>query len=333
MHTLLKKAVLRHISTGKGEVGLEALDDSAVIDDIVFTIDGHTVQPLEYPGGDIGRLAVSGTINDISAMGASPIALASSLIIEEGLDLDLLDRVMVSMGKAANEAGIPIMTGDTKVVERGGVKGMTVTTAGIGRAGNALLHNRNVCKEHGREVHWLTDTNLHDGDILLISGTIGDHGIAILSFREGYGFETDLESDNAPLNKLMEGAMDVGGVVSAKDPTRGGVANCLNELAEKSHIGIEIDETTLPFKDAVLGASELLGIDPLNVGNEGKMILAVVPQKAGEVLEAVRRHPNGKDAASIGKASSRVKGVVMATKVGGRRIVEPPIGDPVPRIC
>ncbi|MDG6220162.1 MAG: hydrogenase expression/formation protein HypE [Candidatus Thermoplasmatota archaeon] len=333
MQKLLKEVILKHLADGSGEVGLGELDDSGVIDDMVFTIDGHTVQPLEYPGGNIGRLAVSGTINDLCAMGASPMALASGLVVEEGLSSALLDRIMESMGRTAREAGVPIITGDTKVVERGGVREMNVTTAGLGRAGESLQSNRRKCLEAGRDIRWLCDRNPRPGDKLIITGTIGDHGIALLSFREGYGFETSLESDNAPLNHLMEKALMAGGVVAAKDPTRGGVANALNEWSEKSGMGLEIDEASLPFKEAVLGASELLGIDPLNIGNEGKMLLAVLPEMAEKVLEAVKKDPCGRDAAIIGEAKEDLRGVVLRTKVGGRRIMEPPIGDPVPRIC
>jgi hydrogenase expression/formation protein HypE len=310
------------------------MDDSGVIDDIVLTTDGHTVKPLFYPGGDIGRLAVCGTVNDISAMGAEPFGLALGLIMEDGLEMDALRKIIESIAATCRECGVPVITGDTKVVEKGAIEKMMVTTSAMGRFHEALRHNNlALAGKTGRTQKWLLDRNLRPGDDIIITGTIGDHGIALLSFREGYNFQTTLESDNAPLNLLMKSALESGGLVAAKDPTRGGVANALNEWAVKSGTGILIEEGLLPFNPQVTAASGLLGIDPLEVGNEGKMLIGVAPEFTEGVLKAVRGDAYGRNACVIGKAQGNIRGVVLRTAVGGKRILEPPAGDPVPRIC
>ncbi|MFO7618170.1 MAG: hydrogenase expression/formation protein HypE [Thermoplasmata archaeon] len=334
MQALLKTFIIGPLADARPEIGLEAMDDSGVIDDIVLTTDGHTVKPLFYPGGDIGRLSVCGTVNDIAAMGAEPVGLALGIIMEDGLELDVLRKVMESIGQTCGECGVPVITGDTKVVEKGAIEKMMVTTTGIGRMSPTLEHNNRVLKEKtGREQRWLRDCNLRDGDEIIITGNIGDHGIALMSFREGYNFQTTLESDNAPLNGLMKEALAIGGLVAAKDPTRGGVANALNEMASKSGVGILVREEALPFNPQVKAASDLLGIDPLEVGNEGKFIIGVAPGFTERALAAIRENKYGKNAQVIGRASSGVKRVVIETAVGGKRILEPPAGDPVPRIC
>jgi hydrogenase expression/formation protein HypE len=180
---------------------------------------------------------------------------------------------------------------------------------------------------------WLVDSNIGDGDKIIVSGTIGDHGVALLSYREGYGFESKIESDVAPLNKMIKNLLEVGGITKMKDPTRGGVSNALNEWSEKSKIGILIHEDKIPIKESVKSACEMLGIDPLEVGNEGKILIAVVPEKAGEVLEELRKHPEGKNAEIIGEATKKFNGVILETSIGGKRVLPPPLGDPVPRIC
>ncbi len=337
MQVLLKNSVFKHLTQqevcDKGEVPLTALDDSGVIDGIVFTIDGHTVRPLFYPGGDIGSLSAAGTINDISVMGARPIGLASSIVIEEGFDVEDLEKLIKSFAKTCQEAGVPIMAGDTKVVEKGSVEDIIVTTAGIGVMQPSLEANNSYMAEKGREQKWLCDSNVHEGDAIIVSGNMGDHGVGLLSFREGYGFETKIVSDTAPLNDLILKALNVGGIASAKDPTRGGLANTLNEWADKSNVGIMVKDRDIPIHQAVRSACEMLGLDPLQIGNEGKVVLAVVPEKADEVLSVLKAHPLGKDAAIIGHATKDVRGVVLETVVGGKRILEPPVGDPVPRIC
>lgn len=343
MHELLKLVLnyfnFTNVKSNEGikteiEVPLTALDDSAVVDNIVFTTDSHTVKPLFFPGGDIGTLAIAGTVNDIAVMGAEPLCLSVAFVIEEGFPLDDFERVLDGMRKTCEEAEVAIVTGDTKVVERGAVEKIVVNTSAIGRRTETLDKNMAEVRKY-RELagNWLVDSNLRDGDKIIVSGYVGDHGVALLSFREGFEFDTELKSDIAPLNKTIQEILEVGGAVAMKDPTRGGLANSLNEFSEKSNVGILIEEEKIPVRESVRSACEMLGIDPLEVGNEGKIVMGVVKEKADEVLDALRRTEKGKDAAIIGSATKELKGVVMKTRVGGRRIVETPIGDPVPRIC
>jgi hydrogenase expression/formation protein HypE len=334
MQELVGKHIIPFLPKFTTEVPLHSFDDSAVVDGIVFTTDGHTVKPLFFPDGDIGSLSVYGTVNDISVMGARPLALSSAMILEEGLEIETLEKVCTSIGKASEICQVPVVTGDTKVMEAGKIEKMVIATSAIGRKSPYLDHDIEVASKYRKvDSHWMTDDNLRDGDAVIATGTMGDHGIALLSFREGYGFESQVKSDCAPLNMLVEEILKVGGAVSMKDPTRGGLANAINEWASKSKVGIEIEETAVPIADAVQNACEMLGLDPLTIGNEGKMIVGVVPEMAEEVLRAIRRSPIGKNAAIIGHARKEIKGVVLRTEVGGRRILEPPIGDPVPRIC
>ena len=334
MQEFISKHITSHFPRMKTEIPLDALDDSAVVDDIVFTIDGHTVNPLFFPGGDIGRIAVSGTVNDISVMGAKPVGLGSSVILEEGLDSDTVDKVMESMGKTSQECGVPVITGDTKVMGAGELDKMIITTSAIGIRPDYLDHDMEVANSYRKvDNRWCADSNTRPGDVIIVSGYMGDHGIALLSFREGYGFESDVKSDVQPLNKMIEKALRVGGIVAMKDPTRGGLANTLNEWADKSKCQLDVNEADIPIRDGVENACELLGIEPLNIGNEGKCVISVVPEMAEEVLKALRATPEGKDAAIIGRAVEGPSRVVLKTEIGGKRILEPPSGDPVPRIC
>jgi hydrogenase expression/formation protein HypE len=334
MQELIARHITPHLPKFKTEVPLDSFDDSAVVNGIVFTTDAHTVKPLFFPGGDIGALSVCGTINDISVMGGEPLALSSALILEEGLELEVLEKVMESMGRHSEMAGVPIVTGDTKVMEAGAIDKMVITTAAIGRRSPFMDHNLSVASQYRKvDSQWLTDDNLRDGDIVIASGNMGDHGIAILSFREGYGFESEVHSDVAPLNRFIANILAVGGVVCMKDPTRGGFANAINEWSSKSQVGVELEEMAIPLSPAVRNASEMLGLDPLTIGNEGKVLVGVVPEMADRVLRAMRSSPLGKDAAIVGRASKSTKHVIMRTEVGGKRILEPPVGDPVPRIC
>ncbi|MFO8133706.1 MAG: hydrogenase expression/formation protein HypE [Thermoplasmatota archaeon] len=325
----IKQHILPRFQQPDTEVPLQALDDAAVVDGVVFTTDSHTVQPLFFPGGDIGSLAVAGTVNDVAVMGAQPIGLAAAMVIEEGLPLDSIERVLDSMASCSRRADVPIVTGDTKVLEHGALQDMIVTTAGIGRSSEVLQQN---LQELGRGTTWLRDSALQPGDAIILSGHIADHGIALLSFREGYGFETEITSDVAPVNGLMQQCIEAGGVVAAKDPTRGGLANTLHEMASKSAVGMHILEEHIPIREGTMAACEMLGIDPYTVGNEGKVVLAAAAEKADDVLQAMRRHPLGKDAAVIGHVTRETR-VVLETGVGGTRLLEAPVGDPIPRIC
>lgn len=335
MDVFIKESILKHFHSGiPCEVPLDMLDDGAVIDDIVFSTDSHTVHPLIFPGGDIGSLAVAGTVNDLSVLGATPLALSAGLIIEEGFSLQTFETIVEKMGLCAKEAHVPIITGDTKVVEKGAIQEFMINTSGIGKRSKMLDDNIDEVKRFRPfDKRWLLDSCLKPGDKLLLSGNIGEHGIALLSFREGYGFETQVTSDVAPVNDLMKQALLVGGLVSAKDPTRGGLANTVNEFSEKSQIGVMLYEESIPIPSGVQAACDMLGLDPLQIGNEGKVVLGVVKEKAEEVLSTIRKHPLGKHAAIIGEVTNQIHGVVLQTSIGGRRILQKPLGDPVPRIC
>ena len=336
MQEFIRDFVLKELETDddRSEIPLAALDDAAVVDGIVFTTDSYTVKPLFFPGGNIGLLAVAGTINDLSVMGARPIALSCGMIIEEGFSGDDLHEILKSMNDASHKADVRIVTGDTKVVEKGAVDGLFINTSGIGKRSEHLDGNiERVRSSREYRWDWPNDSAVSDGDVIIVSGQIGNHGVALLSFREGYGFETTVETDAAPLNRLIGSVLEVGGVTAMKDPTRGGVANLLNEWSEKSRVGLEIREESLPLNDSVVAACEMLGIDPLEIGNEGKAVIAVVPEASEDVLKAVKGAPEGRDAEIIGVARSDLDGVVLETHTGGRRMIEPPIGDPVPRIC
>jgi len=334
MADLIKNYVLKHLGGSSAEVPLEALDDSAVIDNIVLKSDSHAVRPLFFPGGDIGRLAVAGTVNDIAMIGAEPVALTCGLVLEEGLPLTDLDRILESMGQTCKEAGVYIITGDTKVIEKSGFGGCVINTSGIGKRSEELENNIAEVKKHRSfDSRWLLDSNLREGDKLIVSGTVGDHGVTILSAQEGYNFGSNIKSDVAPLNKLTVKLLEVGGIVAMKDPTRGGLSNSLNEWSMKSKVGLMVQESKVPIRGDVKAACEMLGLDPMEIGNEGKVLIGVVPQKAEEILAALRETKEGRDAEIIGEATSEFSEVVLETVVGGKRILAPPVGDPIPRIC
>jgi len=334
MQELIVEIILKNLGGSNAEVPLEALDDSAVIENIVLKSDSHTVKPLFFPGGDIGRLAIAGTVNDIAVMGADPLALTSGFIIEEGFPVSDFEKIVKSMGQTCKEAGVYVITGDTKVMERGTLEKLVVNTSGIGKRNKYLDHNiAEVKRYRSLDTRWLLDSNLRKGDKIIVSGTLGDHGVALLSFREGYDFGSEIVSDVAPLNWVITDLLTVGGIVTMKDPTRGGIANTLNEWSQKSKVGITVYEDQIPIHEGVVAACEMLGIDPLEVGNEGKIVIAVVSQKAEEVLSALKKTEEGKNAAIIGETTDSFREVVIETEVGGKRILSPPIGDPVPRIC
>lgn len=334
MQHLIKNSILKSLTGSNFEVSLEALDDAGVVDGIALTTDSYTVKPIFFPGGDIGRLSISGTVNDISVMGGDPIAMSVGFVIEEGFPIDELEKILQSMEHTCNEAGVCILTGDTKVVERGALDKIIINTSGIGRRSKELDKNIEVVRKYRTfNASWLLDSNVRSGDKILISGTLGEHGTAVMSARGTYGFETDVKSDVAPLNKTIKKVLEIGGVVSAKDPTRGGLANLLNEWSEKSHIGILIHENQIPVRENVKAALGFLGMDVLEVGNEGKVCMAVIPEKADEVLQALRKMEEGRDARIIGEATDEFDVVALETTIGGNRIIAQPAGDPIPRIC
>ncbi len=337
MHDLVKNYLVKYFGGMDNiEVPLEALDDAAVIGNIVLKSDSHAVKPIFFPGGDIGRLAVSGTVNDIACLGAEPYALACGLVLEEGLALSDFERILVSMRKTCVEAGVGIVTGDTKVVEKGSLGGCVMNVSGIGRRTSALENNLKMIRQYrkGFVSRWLLDSNLNFGDKIIVSGTLGDHGLAVLSAQQGLTFGSEIKSDVKPLNKLIQGMLgEVGGVVALKDATRGGLADALNELSEKSKVGILIYEDKIPIREDVRTASEMLGLDPLEVGNEGKIVIGAVSAKAKQLLNWLKQSAEGKDSQIIGEATNDFKGVAMQTSIGGKRIIARPVGDPVPRIC
>ncbi len=288
---------------------------------MVMTTDGYVVSPIFFPGGDIGSLAVHGTINDVAMAGAQPIYLAAGFIIEEGFALADLKRVADSMGEAARSAGVPIITGDTKVVERGKADGVFITTTGVGVVPDGLD---------------LSSEKARPGDKVILSGTIGDHGVAVMSKRQNLTFETTIVSDSAALHQLVAAMVEADGPALRvmRDPTRGGLAATLNELAHQSKVGFRFSEDALPIKPEVAAACDLLGLDPLYVANEGKLVAIVAPEAAEDILAAMQAHPFGRDAAIIGEAVADDHHFVqMTTSFGGGRIVDWLSGEQLPRIC
>lgn len=288
---------------------------------MVMATDGHVVSPLFFPGGDIGCLSVHGTLNDVAMLGAQPLYLAASFILEEGFALAELKRIVDSMARAAREAGVPVITGDTKVVERGKGDGVFITTTGVGVvvAGVAI-----------------SGANARPGDVLLLSGTIGDHGVAVLSKRESLEFETTIRSDTAALHTLVAAMLRAApsGVRVLRDPTRGGLATALNEIAGQSGVGMVLEEAAIPILPQVEAACELLGLDPLYIANEGKLIAICSPESADAVLHAMRAHPLGAQAVRIGVVTEDPHHFVqMNTRFGGRRVVDWLSGEQLPRIC
>lgn len=306
-----------------GKAAPRALDDSAVVtlDGLRYalTTDSHVVSPLFFPGGDIGRLAICGTVNDLAMVGAIPTALTCGFVLEEGLSFDVLQRVVASMKEAAQEAGVFIAAGDTKVVQKGGADQLFINTSGMGKIPEGIN---------------ISGANATEGDVVIVSGTIGDHGIAVMSAREGLGFETTLESDVAPLNRLIQAMIEAGEVHVLRDPTRGGLATSLVEISEQSRVEIELNEQQLPYKPAVKAACEMLGFDPLYVANEGKLVAFVKERDAQNILHEMKKTKYGEDAVIIGKviASGRSR-VTLKTAIGGTRLVDMLPGEMLPRIC
>lgn len=307
-----------------GNPVLNRLDDQAIVSlngvRLAVTTDSFVVKPLFFRGGNIGSLAVHGTINDLAMGGAEPLWLSAAFILEEGLPLETLKRVVDSMHEAAANAGVQIITGDTKVVEKGSADGLFINTTGIGRVRDGVS---------------LSASNARSGDTILVSGFVGDHGIAILAEREGLQFETQVTSDSAPLHELVGQLLAATPEIRClRDPTRGGLSSTLNEIAASSSVGMELEETAIPVREEVRGACEMLGLDALYVANEGKLVAVVAPAAAQSALQALRNHPLGKDAAIIGRVTTEhPRMVVLRTPLGTTRIVDMLAGDQLPRIC
>lgn len=325
MMNLVNRVIVSKVKIGRifNGLGIWDLDDGASMPigdfELVFTSDGYTINPLFFPGGDIGKLAITGTINDLSVMGAKPLAILDDIIVEEGFPVADLEKIVSSMISVAESLNIAIIGGDFKVMPKGKLDKIIIASTGIGVA------------ERGRVIR---DSGLKTGDKIIVTGTVGEHEIALLSVREGLTFESNITSDLAPLWPLMEKALKVGGITAAKDPTRGGLASTLNEMAKKSRVCIWIYEDNIPIRSEVKAACEMLGLDPLYLACEGRAIIGVEASKAEEVLDAIKSTEIGKNATIIGEVRSEPTGyVVLQTTIGGKRVIEPPIGMPLPRIC
>jgi len=318
-HELVEKGFLPFLANPM----LNKLDDSAIFElsgQLAFTTDSYVVNPIFFPGGDIGRLAVYGTVNDLSMSGAKPLYLSLSIILEEGFPLSELNLVVKSIKEAVGEAEVDIVTGDTKVVNQGQIDKLFINTSGIGVIAAGID---------------ISGSNARTGDKVILSGTIGDHGIAVMTQREGLKFEVPIGSDCAPLNKLVAQMLEASpNIHCLRDPTRGGLATTLNELARQSHVGIVIEEGKIPIKEGVRAACELLGFDPVYVANEGKLVAIVEPNDADKVLAQMKQNGYGTDAAIIGEVTSNHPGrVIMKTKLGPSRIIDMLSGELLPRIC
>lgn len=321
-HSLLESVILPAFRNPllDGTADAAVLRVAAGTERIAMTTDSYVVSPLFYPGGDIGSLAVHGTINDLAVSGAQPIGLSVGFILEEGLDMDVLRRVVASMAAAAAAAGVPIVTGDTKVVHRGKGDQIFINTSGVGVVSSDVR---------------LDITHMQSGDVVLLSGCIGDHGMAVMLAREALELDAPIESDSAPLHtmvfELLRAAPDTRVI---KDPTRGGVAGSLNEIASRTRLAIVVDEDSVPVRHAVRGACEMLGLEPLHIANEGKLVAIVPASQADAALAALRAHPSGEDSAMIGVVVAEPAGMVLLrTGIGGSRVLDMLVGDPLPRIC
>jgi hydrogenase expression/formation protein HypE len=324
MRTLIEEVFMRGASDIPVDgVGLAAMDDGAAIrlgdQYLIITTDSHVIHPLFFPGGDIGKLSIAGTVNDLSMMGATKLlGLTCGVILEEGLPREVLERVQASMQATCREVNVPIVTGDTKVMGKGEIDALVINTTGIGLAPR-------VVRDNGLQV----------GDRIIVTGTVGDHGLAVMVARNKLQLDGKLESDVAPLFDLVQRVLAAGGesVVAMKDPTRGGVASALHEMASKAGVGVLLSEAAVPVSEAARAASELLGIDPLHVANEGKALIGVRPEAAERVLAAIREHPLGRNAAIIGTAIAEPKGKLVLDTGFGRRLLAEPEGEILPRIC
>ncbi|QFT29011.1 Hydrogenase expression/formation protein HypE [Labrenzia sp. THAF82] len=320
MTELIRDLFQRHLSNPILDQGHDAALLEASSGRLVVSTDGHVISPLFFPGGDIGSLSVHGTLNDVAMAGARPLCLTAGFILEEGFPLADLERIVMSMAAAASEAGVPVATGDTKVVEKGKGDGVFITTTGLGVVPDGVE---------------ISVTRAKPGQAILLSGSIGDHGVAILSKRENLEFETEIVSDSAALHTLVADMIEaVPDIAVLRDPTRGGLAATLNELARAAGVGMHLDESAIPVKGDVAAACELLGLDPLHVANEGKLVCLCEQADADRLLSVMRAHPLGRDAAIIGRVTDdEARLVEMETEIGGLRVVDWLSGEQLPRIC
>ena len=322
MRALIERLFVRDFATLPFDgVGIAAMDDGAAIrfgdDWLVITTDSHVIHPIFFPGGDIGRLSICGTVNDLAMMGATNVlALTCSVILEEGFALESLEAIQQSMIAACREARAPVVTGDTKVMGRRELDGVVINTCGIGLTPTLIR-----------------DNGLSAGDRIIVTGNIAEHGLAVMAARHAIGIEGNLVSDVAPMNTLIASVLGTGAITAMKDPTRGGVSSALHEMASKSGVGIVLDERAVPITAAVRAVGELLGIDPLHVANEGKALMGVRADSADEVLQLLRAHPLGRSAAIIGTCNSERLGSVILDTGFGKRLLAEPEGEPLPRIC
>ncbi len=318
MRELIERVFAPHLANALLDVQADAVPLPTPDGEIMFTTDGFTVQPLEFPGGDIGSLAVHGTVNDLAVSGATPLYLSLNAFIEEGLEVAQLERVVASLGRAAAEAGVKIAAGDTKVVRRGEGGGLYLATTGVG------VRNHNLRLGLDR---------IRDGDIILVSGPVGDHGIAVMLAREQFGMRGDLQSDSASVLPLTQALLPLPGLRFMRDPTRGGLAMIAHEIRRATGMGIHLDEPAIPIREAVASVCEMLGYDPLYLACEGRVVAVVAPADAQAALQAWRALPQGQDANTIGKITKAKRFVVMQTALGGERMLDELEDDPLPRIC
>lgn len=318
-HQLINNVIIKRLSNQY----LDLLTDSAILDvpkgQICFTTDSYVVKPLEFPGGDIGMLAVCGTVNDLAVMGAEPVALSLGLIIEEGFSVSRLESIVDSISKTAKLAGVKVATGDTKVIEAVHGDGLYINTSGVG----ILRHDVNVGPDR-----------IEEGDAIIITGYIAEHGLAVMCCREGLSLDTQLKSDVAPLNSLIKELLDSGADIKfMRDPTRGGLSGVLVDITNYSGMGVVVEETLVPLKASAKHVAELLGLDPLAVANEGKCVIVSGPDDAEMILALCREHSLGKNASIIGRVCGESNNVELETGIGGRRIIQRPYGEQLPRIC
>ncbi len=331
MQDFLRNFILSRFRGGAGEIKLEDLEDGSDFPGGILTTDSYVVTPPVFKGGSIGSLAICGTCNDLAVMGAEPGVMSMSLIIQDGFETETLERILDDMKYWSEKVGVKVITGDTKVVESN--VGIAVNTSGVGFRNEWLNRNIEVVREYREYPYsWVRDCGLRDGDAIVISGTIAEHGVAVMLEREEFGFEVDICSDVYPVWLFLKDVLGKGGITAMKDPTRGGIAGVLNEMAEKSGVGILVEEERVPVRDDVKGFCEALGLDPMSMACEGRVVMGVIEDLAEDVVKELKR-AGQKDAEIVGYATSEFREVVVETSIGSRKVLPPPVADPVPRVC